>query len=76
MDESESEKSEKSEKSESIFGPLFFFNLRYIKGEVRGNNLMGVKSGTCWRNFREFSKSPSWREFLKNILKSNFLEKM
>ena len=36
---------------------------------------MGVKFGTSWRNFRDFSKSPSWREFLKNILKSVILEK-
>ena len=37
---------------------------------------MGVKFGTSWRNFREFSKTPSWREFLKNGLESNFLEKI
>ena len=37
---------------------------------------MGVKFGTSWRNFREFSKSPSWREFLKNIRKSMILEKI
>ena len=37
---------------------------------------MGVKFGTSWRNFREFSKSPSWREFLKNIPKSVILEKI
>ena len=33
---------------------------------------MGVKFWTSWRNFREFSKTPSWREFLKNGFKSNF----
>ena len=33
---------------------------------------MGVKFWTSWKNFREFSKTPSWREFLKNGLKSNF----
>ena len=43
---------------------------------MHNNFLMGVKFGTSWRNFREFSKSPSWREFLKNGLKSNFLEKV
>ena len=32
--------------SESIFGPLFFFNFRYIKGEVRGNNNIGIKKCT------------------------------
>ena len=37
---------------------------------------MGVKFWRSWRNFREFSKTPSWREFLKNGLKSNFLEKL
>ena len=30
-------------KSESIFGPLIFFNLRYIKGGVLGKNNIGVK---------------------------------
>ena len=35
-----------SEKSESIFGPLNFFNLRYIKGGVRGNNNIGIKKCT------------------------------
>ena len=39
----------KSEKSESIFGPLIFFNLRYIKGGVRGNNNIGIKK--CTTNF-------------------------
>ena len=33
---------------------------------------MGAKFWTSWRNFREFSKTPSWREFLKNGFKSNF----
>ena len=36
-------------KSESIFGPLIFFNLRYIKGGVRGNNNIGIKK--CTTNF-------------------------
>ena len=43
---------------------------------MHNNFLMGVKFWTSWRNFREFSKSPSWREFLKNILKSVILEKI
>merc|ERR1712115_73539 len=38
-----------SEKSESIFGPLIFFNLRYIKGGVGGNNKIGIKK--CTTNF-------------------------
>ena len=43
---------------------------------VQNNFLMGVKFWRRWRNFREFSKTPSWREFLKNVLKSNILEKL
>ena len=45
---SEKVKSEKVKKvkSESIFGPLIFFNLRYIKGGVRGNNNIGIKKCT------------------------------
>ena len=35
-----------SEKVKSIFGPLNLFNLRYIKGEVRGNNNIGIKKCT------------------------------
>ena len=34
---------------ESIFGPLIFFNLRYIKGGVLGNNNIGIKK--CTTNF-------------------------
>ena len=33
-------------KSESIFGPLNFFNLRYIKGGIGGNNNIGIKKCT------------------------------
>ena len=43
---SEKSESEKKVKSEVIFGPLNFFNLRYIKGEVRGNNNIGIKKCT------------------------------
>ena len=32
--------------SESIFGPLFFFNFRYIKVGVWGNNNIGIKKCT------------------------------
>ena len=32
--------------SKVIFGSLIFFNLRYIKGEVRGNNNIGIKKCT------------------------------
>ena len=46
MDESESESESEVKKSESIFGPLIFFNLRYIKGGVRGNNNIGIKKCT------------------------------
>ena len=43
---------------------------------MHNNFLMGVKFWTSRRNFQEFSKTPSWREVLKNGLKSNFLEKL
>ena len=33
-------------KSESIFGPLFLFNFRYIKVGVWGNNNIGIKKCT------------------------------
>ena len=36
-------KSEKWSESESIFGPLIFFNFRYIKVGVWGNNSIGIK---------------------------------
>ena len=32
--------------SESIFGPLIFFNFRYIKVGVWGNNNIGIKKCT------------------------------
>ena len=32
---------------------------------MHNNILMGVIFWTSWRNFQEFSKTPSWREFLK-----------
>ena len=38
--------SEVSEWKWSVFGPLIFFNLRYIKGGVRGNNNIGIKKCT------------------------------
>ena len=33
---------------------------------------MGVKFGTSWRNFQEFSKSHCYDDLFKNGLKSNF----
>ena len=33
-------------KSESIFGPVIFLNLRYIKGGVLGYNNIGIKKCT------------------------------
>ena len=63
-------------KSESIFGPLIFFNLRYIKGGVRGNNNIGIKK--CTTNFlwvlnfgqvgelpQQFSKSHYYGDFFQ-----------
>ena len=62
--------------SESIFGPLIFFNLRYIKGGVRGNNNIGIKK--CTTNFlwvlnfgqvgelpQQFSKSHYYGDFFQ-----------
>ena len=68
--------SEWSEWKWSVFGPLIFFNLRYIKGGVRGNNNIGIKKCTTiflweWSSkqvgglTQKFSKTPCWREFLK-----------
>ena len=62
----------------SIFGPLIFFNLRYIKGGVRGNNNIGIKKCTTnflWvlnfgqvggnqKNFENrWGNSPTWSKF-------------
>ena len=60
-DESEKVKSEKWSESESIFGPLYFFNFRYIKVGVWGNN------NIAWLNF-----TPPWlvlqfMEYSRNI---------
>ena len=62
--------------SESIFGPLILFNLRYIKGGVRGNNNIGIKK--CTTNFlwvlnfgqvgelpQQFSKSQYYGDFFQ-----------
>ena len=72
-----SEKVKSESESEWVFGPLFFFNFRYIIGGVWGNNNIGIKKCTTiflWvLNLgqvgvfpQEFSKSTSWRGFLKN----------
>ena len=55
---------------------IIYIHLSLQEEIVHKNFLMGVKFQRSWRNFREFSKTPSWREFLKNGLKSNFLEKL
>ena len=76
----------KSEKW-SIFGPLIFFNLRYIKGGVRGNNNIGIKKCTTnflWvLNFGEvgeilenFQKHPLGESFWKIFQKVWFCEKI
>ena len=72
----------KSEKW-SIFGPLIFFNLRYIKGGARGNNNIGIKKCTTiflWvLNFGEvgeilenFQKHPLGESFWKMVSKVIF----
>ena len=52
---------------ESIFGPLFFFNFRYIKGGVRGNNNIGIKK--CTTNFLWVLNFGGVGEILKNFQK-------
>ena len=71
--------------SESIFGPLIFFNFRYIKGGVRGNNNIGIKK--CTTNFlwvlnfggvgeilKNFQKHPVGRVFEKMVSNLSILE--
>ena len=53
--------------SESIFGPLIFFNLRYIKGGVRGNNNIGIKK--CTTNFLWVLNFGQVGEIFKNFQK-------
>ena len=73
----------KSEKSESIFGPLNLFNLRYIKGGVRGNNNIGIKKcttiflwvlnfGQVGEIFKNFQKHPLGESFWKMVSKVIF----
>ena len=77
----------KSEKwSESIFGPLIFFNLRYIKGGVRGNNNIGIKKcttnflwvlnfGQVGEIFKNFQNHTTTVTFFKNGLQLVIFEK-
>ena len=62
---------------ESIFGPLFFFNFRYIKVGVWGNNNIGIKKcttiflwvwyfGEVGEIFKNFQKHPRGESFWKN----------
>ena len=64
-------------KSESIFGPLFFFNFRYNKGGVMGNNNIDIKKcttnflwfwyfGEVGEIFKNFQKHPLGESFWKN----------
>ena len=43
---------------------------------MNNNFLMGVKFGTSWGSPKIFLKSHYYGDFLKNGLKSNFLEKI
>ena len=72
----EVKKSEKW-KSEVIFGSLIFFNLRYIKGKVKGNNNICIKKCTTiflweWSSkqvgglTKNFQKHPVGESFWKN----------
>ena len=62
----------------SIFGPLNLFNLRYIKGGVRGNNNIGIKKcttiflwvlnlGQVGKIFKNFQKHHVERVFEKMV---------
>merc|ERR1712030_127141 len=77
--------SEKSE-SESVFGPLIFFNLRYIKKGVRGNNNIGIKKctpnflwvlnfGQVGEIFKNFQSHTTTVTFFKNGLQLVIFEK-
>ena len=62
---------------ESIFGPLNFFNLRYIKGGVRGNNNIGIKK--CTTNFLwvlNFGQVGGRRENFQNHTATMIFSKM
>ena len=64
--------------SESIFAPLIFFNLRYIKGGVRGNNNIGIKKCTTnflWvLNFGQVGELP--QQFSKSHYHDDFFQKL
>merc|ERR1712115_312210 len=75
-----------SEKSESVFGPLIFFNLRYINGGVRGNNNIGIKKcttnflwvlnfGEVGEIFKNFQNHAATATFFKNGLQLVIFEK-
>jgi len=82
-DESESEVKVKVKWSESIFGPLFFFNFRYIKVGVWGNNNIGIKKcrttflwvlnfGQVGEILENFQKHPLGESFWKMVSKVIF----
>ena len=75
----------KKVKSESIFGPLIFFNLRYIKRGLRGNNNIGIKKcttnflwvlnfGEVGEIFKNFQNHTTTVTFFKNGLQLVFLK--
>ena len=55
----------KVKKSESIFGPLNLFIFGYVKGEVLGNNNIGIKK--CTTSFLWVLNLGQVREILKNF---------
>ena len=71
--------------SEWVFGPLFFFNFRYIKGGVMGNNNIDIKKcttnflwfwyfGEVGEIFKNFQKHPLERVFEKMVSNLSILE--
>ena len=72
--------------SEWVFGPLIFFNFRYIKGGVKGNNNIGIKKcttnflwvlnfGEVGEIFKNFQNHTTTVTFFKNGLQLVIFEK-
>ena len=68
-----------------VFGPLFFFNFRYIKGGVMGNNNIDIKKcttnflwfwyfGEVGKIFKNFQKHPLERVLEKIVSNLSILE--
>ena len=83
----ESEVKVKWKWSESIFGPLIFFNFRYIKGGVLGKDNIGIKKcrtiflwvlnlGQVGETLENFQNHPLGESFWKILSKVWFWKKL